>query len=262
MKDLLTALVGCAPQAAQADPVESSTIPSQPLTLTKDNLLDLLGAQPTVLHTSQLGSVERFFAHQHLYSLPPPTARVRKLERNVQQRAASLREKEGSRTTKSRAFQGGVSDQNDGDVDMDLLSRGATSQNMNQDMSMDGSLEAELFPDLPASEKSDSQVPRKPKAPVIDISSSEDEIELSKLVNTKASSSGQPKQEGSSTREESNGKNYKGKGREVEEKPEKGRLGVWKLLSGILEAHAPGQPSTALHHRSPHYGFHRGRSYN
>lgn len=222
-------------------------------------MLDLLDNAPSQLHSAQLGSIERFVAHQHLYNLSPPKNRVRHLEKSMQERKAAAESKESRRVRQEALAASRVKEEKEYDDDIVMLSEtrpnaSTATQETSADVTMDASLEAELFPELPPAAKNDGQLLKKPKAPIIDITSSEDEIELSKLVNVKA----QPKKE-DTTSEKENKK--KAKGKEAEDKPERGRFGVWKLLSSILDAHAPGQANTALHHRSPHYGFQRGHSY-
>ena len=264
MKDIIRALIAQTVATAEQATATTSQPASaaEPTTITKDNMLELLEASPSILHTAQLGSVERFFAHQHLHNLSPPKNRVRRLEKNLSIKKAAAEAKE-TRRLKEREGPAvpSVKVEREDDEDIVMLSdsqhtkglSGLSRPNGSQYVIMDALLESELFPELPPTAKPEGTPTRKLKAPIIDITSSEDEIELSKLVNSK------PK----AAKEEANGKDSKkkGKGKEVEDKPERGRFGVWKLLSSILEAHSPGQAATALHHRSPHYGFQRGHSH-
>lgn len=264
LKDLLAALVAVTPTPAGApDGTSNSETSAKELlqTITKGNLLDLFETAPSCLHAPQIGSVERFMAHQHLYDLPPPALRARRLDKSLRARVAAAEDTKGARHETANAEVKEEEDgEEDGDANMEASSRHAPSlQQQAPDSGPTGWLEASLFPELPPSDKSESQGLKKAKAPIIDISSSEDEIELSKLVNTKVP---KPKKEddGDGSRGGAGEPSVRGRGKvsEVNEEPGKGRFGVWKLLSGILEANAPGPQQ---HHRPPHYSLQRGRSY-
>lgn len=53
-------------------------------TVNRNHLLSLFELQPSVLHSNHVASVDKFVAHQHLYDLPPREERVHKLEERLE----------------------------------------------------------------------------------------------------------------------------------------------------------------------------------
>lgn len=286
MKDVLSALleVASASSAKQTSAAKAKgskkgkakqQADKEPHAITRDHLLSLFELSPSVLHSTRVASVEKFIAHQHLYELPPREERVHKLEERQEQQIAALMASVSKDSTSaahssvpsasmlppassvkevSNELQSAESKQVDNTAPVKV-----PQPSLSPEKSKD--LVLELFPEVSADDKAGSNglagAPSKKKRTITEeTGSSGDENEAPLAANAvpaagsttkQDESAGGPAKEQSSKEKEKEKNNLEKNKKEIQ----RGRFGIWKLLTGILEGSA-GNPNMQSSHRFQH----------
>lgn len=256
-----------------------------PSSVTRDHMLSLLELSPSVLHSNHVASVEKFVAHQHLYELPPREERVHMLEERLEQQNWVLAAASSSKTPATATFPplpsaSSVAITAPGSPSKDakaIPNDGSTSPQRKNGMEVDSAtrqlipppsagkakdLAFELFPEIPAPAKAGDSTSgpvgsakKRKKQKIGDESGSSDEETTGPpaAIATSASAS-LPK--AADTAVAATAKETTGKEKNTTEKAKKelqrGRFGIWKLLTGILEGSSTGNQNMQSGHRFQH----------
>jgi hypothetical protein len=235
-----------------------------PTVVSRNHVLSLFELSPSILHSRNVPCVERFIAHQHLYELPPREERVQMLEARMEQQENAVASTSKTPITAELPLSA-VSVPNAADSLSSATNAAATASGSGSTVKISDStnsmiptksdltaspagktkdLAFELFPELPSSAKPNvlangassplkkqfmpngeerngnaATVPEglqasKPNTPVVNTGNTGP----AKDTSTKESSASKARKE-----------------------LQRGRFGIWKLLTGILEGSAGNQ---------------------
>lgn len=241
-----------------------------PSTITGKHVLSLFELYPSVLRSSRVASVEKFIAHQHLYNLPAREERVQMLEERFEQQnkvlsiSASKSPATGTSASLSLATsQPPSSPIKDTSASID---KNGISPTRNKGIELEGSsshpplsagktkdLAFELFPEITAANKSNSvgdnaasPVKKQKKEKTADESGSsgdENEVPLARTAGSvtapRAGDTG-----ASTSRSKEVVAKEKLASERLKKELQRGRFGIWKLLTGILEGGTAGNQSS------------------
>lgn len=292
LKDMLAALleVASADKAKQSSVTKATRgkkgkakakqqAESTPSTVTRDHILSLFELSPFRLRSSHVASVEKFIAHQHLYDLPPREERVHMLEERLEQQSKILTTASSSKTpatatapTFSAAFtapaspnkeapessnKAGVSPTRDNGIDAGNVDAQGTPVGKAKDLAF------ELFPESPAQAKANatgnagfaSPVKKQKKGKHGEESGSsgdEHEIPLAATASSAAALAlTRPVDSSGPAVKDASGKE-KNTSEKAKKELQRGRFGIWKLLTGILEGSTTGNQGVQSNHRFQH----------
>lgn len=287
MKDVLSALleVASADSAKQAsskamkgksnEKAKAKQVAEQSLsTVTRNHLLSLFELQPSVLHSNHVASVDKFVAHQHLYDLPPREERVHKLEERLefQMNALTASTSKTPATSTAASFPPSavldtaeVSPVKAGPSEEPMQSASLPSPSKLNGMDIDNTaapppstgkskdLAFELFPEIPAT-ASGTEGKQRGKAGEAHASTGggESEPPLTAAPTTAEHADQKPIENSVVISKDGSGREKdkekeKGNVDKAKKELQRGRFGIWKLLTGILEGTSGNQNMQSSH---------------